>query len=111
LGVRQDGVLVSEASIPAVPALTAGRVYVEIGGAVDTGISIANPNAQAASFSFFFTDESGQDFGNGNFSIPSHGTSLEISQREPFQRLGSGANIYISGWRTDHGGNPALPHQ
>src|SRR5262249_55572649 len=84
LSVRQNGILIGEASIPAGPAVTAGRVYAQIGGAVDTGIVIANPNNEASSFSFFFTDESGQDFGNGRFTIPAGRQVSKFLSESPF---------------------------
>src|SRR5262245_59101345 len=47
-GIRRGGVLVSEAGVSASGLIRAGRIYAEVSGPVDTGIAIANPNAQAA---------------------------------------------------------------
>src|SRR5439155_21586667 len=43
-GARQNGVLVSEATVPAVTPVQSGRIYAEIGDSVDTGLAIANPS-------------------------------------------------------------------
>src|SRR5687768_13632927 len=45
-------VLVTEATVPASRAVTSGRIYVDVGGGVNTGLAIANPNSQAANISF-----------------------------------------------------------
>jgi glucose/arabinose dehydrogenase len=53
---RQSGVLVSEASVPAAPLVSSGRIYVEFTGPVNTGIAIANPNPQPVTIDYSFTD-------------------------------------------------------
>src|SRR5262249_49085912 len=64
-----DGVVVSEASIPISPLRQSGRFYVEVQGPTNTGVAFANPNDQDAVISFYFTDTSGHDFGNGSFKL------------------------------------------
>jgi CubicO group peptidase (beta-lactamase class C family) len=44
-GLRQGGVLVSEAAVPASPLIRSGRVYAEVRPPVYTGLAIANPNS------------------------------------------------------------------
>src|SRR5262245_34530686 len=46
--LRQNGVLVTEAAVPAAIPSTSGRIYAEIGDGVDTGLAIANPNNEPA---------------------------------------------------------------
>src|SRR5262245_51779629 len=42
-GYRSGGILVSEATVPEVPAVTTSdRIFVEVGGGVNTGVAIAN---------------------------------------------------------------------
>ena len=53
--------MVSEAAVPATRLIQSGRIYAEIGGGVNTGLAIANPNNQAATISFYFTDATGKD--------------------------------------------------
>src|SRR4029079_4775582 len=43
-GFRQGGNLISETAVPASAAVTSGRIFAEVGGPVNTGIAIANPN-------------------------------------------------------------------
>ena len=58
-GFRPNGVLVSEAGVPASPKIRAGRIHAEVNTAVNTGVAIANPNDQSATISFYFTDSDG----------------------------------------------------
>jgi hypothetical protein len=69
-GLRQNGVLVTESSVPASRIVAAGRVFAERGANVNTGIALANPGDEAATVSFHFTDAGGTDFGNGATIIP-----------------------------------------
>src|SRR5262245_56068657 len=48
-GFRQNDVLTSEAGVAASSLIQSGRVYAEIGGPVNTGLAIANPNSQPPS--------------------------------------------------------------
>src|SRR5207244_2276518 len=72
-GYRPNGVLVSEAGVPATAPALRGRIYASVDGAVNTGIAMANPNSSDATVSFFFTDSNGASFGNGSLTIPAHG--------------------------------------
>jgi len=87
---RQGGVLVSEAAFAASAPIRAGRTYVEVGGALNTGIALANPGSQAASVSFFFTDATGTNFGESNISIPPNSQIAAFVNEAPFRNaLGS----------------------
>src|SRR5262249_50748111 len=68
-GFQRVGVLVSEASVPAVRPARAGRLPADIGANINTGIAIANPNDEPANVSFYFTDGSGANFSNGTTTI------------------------------------------
>jgi len=81
---RQNGVLVSEAGVPASSPLLRGRIYASVDGAVNTGIALANPNDSQATVSFFFTDATGTDFGNGSMIIPAHGQIAKFLNEAPF---------------------------
>jgi len=81
---RQNGVLVSEASVPAMPLFQSGRIYAEVNGLTDTGVAFANPNTQAATITFNFTDASGVDFGNASFDIPAGGQLARFLDQAPF---------------------------
>lgn len=82
--LRQGGVLVSEASVPAAPFLRSGRVFVNIGGPVKTGLAVANPNDRPATLSFYFTDSSGRDFNAGTIVIPANGQIARFLDESPF---------------------------
>src|SRR3989449_923931 len=77
LSGRVGGVLVGEASVPAASTMSSGRVYASINGPINTGIAFANPNDEEAVISFYFTDGSGNNFGQGSFSL---GANLQISR-------------------------------
>jgi len=84
IGVRTGGVLVSEASVPAVSTLSSGRVYASVNGRVNTGIAIANPNGEDAVISFNFTDMSGNDFGQGSFTLGANRQLTAFLDQAPF---------------------------
>ena len=68
-GFTQNGVLVSEAGVPASALIQEGRIFAEVNGPVNTGIAIANPNDGAVTIWFVFTDTDGIDYGNGSFTL------------------------------------------
>jgi hypothetical protein len=83
-GLRQAGVLVSEAGVPAAQSLLSGRIHAEVGGSVNTGVAMANPGSTAASVVFHFTDLQGVDFGSGMTSIPANGQIAAFLNQAPF---------------------------
>ena len=83
-GFRQNSVLVTEAAVPASPAIRSGRIFAEVNGAVNTGLAIANPNNQPANISFLFTDADGQNFGQGNTTIAAGGQIAAFLDQSPF---------------------------
>jgi len=83
-GYRRDGVLVSEATVPVSQAIRDGRIPTEIGGPVNTGIAIANPNIQAATIAFYFTDAMGIQLYSGTVNIPGGGLISSFLNESPF---------------------------
>ena len=83
-GYRPNNVLVTEAGVPATPVLRTGRIYAEVAGAVNTGVAIANPNNQPANISYYFTDNSGKNFGAGTTTIPAAGQIAKFLNQAPF---------------------------
>jgi len=79
-----DGVLVSEAAIPAPALVRSARIHAEIQNAATTGIAIANPNAQAAFVDFYFTDSSGLRLYSGSATIPKEGQIAAFLNQSPF---------------------------
>lgn len=83
-GLRQGGMLVSEASVPVSPLILSGRIFAEVAGPVNTGLAIANPNNQAVRIAFYFTDENGTDFGHNNTTIPANSQLAAFLDQAPF---------------------------
>jgi hypothetical protein len=84
-GLRQDGTLVSEVGVPAVPARTSGRIYAEIAGALNAGLAIANPNSSAASINFQFIDSAGVSAGTGTMTVPANGQIAQFLDQAPLR--------------------------
>ena len=83
-GSRQNGILVSEAGVPAAAAVLEGRIFAETDGALRTGIAMANPNDTAATVGFFFTDSQGIDSGHGTFTLGSREQIARFLNEDPF---------------------------
>ena len=83
-GYRENGVLVAEAGIPGTVPARRGRIYAETSDSANTGLAIANANDSAATVSFYFTDATGKDFGNGTVNIPPHGQIARFLNETPF---------------------------
>ncbi len=83
-GFRHDGILVSEAGVPAVETVLEGRIFAETDGAVRTGLAIANPNDGPATIGFFFTDSNGMDYGNGSLMLEPREQRARFLDEDPF---------------------------
>ena len=68
-GYHPGDYLVGETALPAVKPIKTGRIYAELDDRVNTGVAIANPNAEPTTVSFFYTDASGTDIGAGSAII------------------------------------------
>jgi hypothetical protein len=82
---KPNGVLISETAVPASPLRNSGRIFAESSGPVRTGIAIANPSAQDAVVSFYFTDSAGSNFGAGNTTIPAHQQFAAFLDQAPYR--------------------------
>jgi hypothetical protein len=82
---RNSGVLGSETALAAAGPGFSGRSFVEIGGAFNTGVALANPNNQAASVSFFFTDAAGTNFGDSSITIAANSQVVAFLTEAPFR--------------------------
>jgi hypothetical protein len=83
-GFRFNGIQVTEFAVPAVRPILSGRLYVEIAGAVNTGLILANANPQAASISWYATNLAGTDAFSGGFSINSNTQMAVFLNQAPF---------------------------
>jgi hypothetical protein len=77
-------VLITETGVPASTQVTAGRIYAEVQGQVNTGLALANESGTAANVSFYFTDADGQDFGSGSLTIPAGHQIVGFLNQAPF---------------------------
>ena len=83
-GFRQNGVLISEAGVPAAEPVQEGRIFAEVNGPVNTGLAIANPNDMPATIHFYFTDTSGTRFADGSFELGAHQQIARFLDQAPF---------------------------
>jgi sugar lactone lactonase YvrE len=84
---RSGNTLVSETSVPATATLKSGRIYAEVNGPANTGLAIANPNNQAATINFFFTDTGGNDLGAGAMTIGANQQIAKFLDSDPFKKF------------------------
>jgi hypothetical protein len=89
-GLRSNNVLISEAAVPATPAILTGRFYAEVGGAIRTGVAMANPNNQAVTLSFYVTNNNGSVM-QGSTTIPANNQIAAFLDQAPFN-AGTGFN-------------------
>ncbi len=82
--LRKNGVLISETSVPTSPLISAGRIFAEINGLIDTGLVITNPNSKPVKVSFYFTDASG-DFNTGETTIAAREQIAKFLDQLPFK--------------------------
>jgi len=83
LAFRQGTTLISETAVSPVPLIQSGRIYAERNQKVNTAIAIANPSAQPAVLSFYFTDETGT-FGGGTTTIDARSQLAAFLDEYPF---------------------------
>jgi hypothetical protein len=84
-GWRSGGVLITEAGVPSTTTLQSGRLFADVGGPVNTGLALANPNNQDVAVSFYFTDGSGSNFGEGSFTLPANNQIAAFLSEQPFR--------------------------
>lgn len=92
--LRQSGLVVAEAAVPATPLTRSGRVHVEMDTAVKTGVAISNPNGQPAAVRFYFTDANGRNYGEGALTIPPNGQVAQFLDEAPFQAAPSALSTW-----------------
>ena len=84
-----EGVLISEAGVPATAPVLEGRIFAEVNGPVNTGLAIANPNDGPAFIQFYFTDTGGTRFAEGSFDLGAHEQTAKFLDQPPFNGGGS----------------------
>jgi len=86
-GLRANGALISETTVPAVGALSTGRVYAQAGSAINTGIAIANPHTSEVTLTFYFADSAGVITHQGTTSIPANSQITGFLTETPFNNV------------------------
>jgi glucose/arabinose dehydrogenase len=85
IGRRENGVLISEATVAAAPLISSGRVFVDSAPA-ETGIAIVNPNSQAVTIDFYFTNASGENVEAGSTTIGAGEQLAGFLNQPPFRQ-------------------------
>ena len=84
-GLRdRQGVLITEAAVPASATLHRGRIFAEVGGAVRTAVAFANPNGRPAEIDFYVTDSGGNRVAEGSFTLQAYQHMAGFLNEEPF---------------------------
>jgi hypothetical protein len=83
-GLRQNGILVTEAGVPGMVTMITGRTYAEVNGPINTGVAFANPNSSPVVISFNFTDQAGNDFGQNSFTLAANAQIAKFLNEAPF---------------------------
>jgi hypothetical protein len=83
-GYRQNGVLISEAGVPATRPLTTGRIYGEVNPSVRSGMAIANPNSEPAVLTFTFVNENGDTVFSSSATINPNSQVAAFLNEPPF---------------------------
>ena len=85
---NSDGVLVSEAGVPAAGLVSNGRIFAEVNGPANTGLALANPNEVPATIRFHVTDSDGVDSGHDSFQLGAGEQTARLLDWEPFHISG-----------------------
>jgi hypothetical protein len=86
-GFRKNGVVISEATVPAAGLISRARIYAELDGASRTGVAVANPSTEPATISFYFTNADGQTVKTGSATLPANGQIAAFLDELPFNSL------------------------
>ena len=80
----REGVLITEASVPASAPVHRGRIFAEVGSPVSTAVAFANPNDRPAEIDFYVTDTAGNRIADGRFTLEAHRHMAQSLSAEPF---------------------------
>ena len=83
-----EGVLITEASVPAAAPVRKGRIFAEVGDSVNTAVAFANPNGRPVDISFYLTDTAGSRTGEGSFTLEAFRHQAALLNAPPFEVAG-----------------------
>ena len=81
---KLNGILIGQASVGATAPILSGRIYAEVGGPVNTGVAIANPNGTGATVTYYFTDANGQNSPSASFPLAANAQTSVFLTEAPF---------------------------
>jgi hypothetical protein len=84
IALQSQGTLVSEITVPTATAFRGGRIYAETGGGVDTGLALANLNAEPIPLAWYFTRSTGEPGASGILTLPAKGQIGQFLSEAPF---------------------------
>jgi hypothetical protein len=84
LELRQGGVLVNQTGLPGTPTMLSGRTYAEVNGSINTGVAFVNPGSLPVTIAFNFTDQFGNDFGQGSLALGTGAHTAKFFSEAPF---------------------------
>ena len=80
-----EGVLITEASVPAAAPVRQGRIFAEVGDSVNTAVAFVNPNRQPVDISFYLTDTAGSRTARGSFTLEAYRHLAGLLNAPPFE--------------------------
>ena len=84
-GLRnRQGLLITEASVPASRLVRWGRIFAEVGGPVRTAVAFANPNGRPANIDFYVTDTAGNRIVEESFVLEAYQHLAGFLNAEPY---------------------------
>ena len=83
-----EGVLITEASVPAAAPVRQGRIFAEVGDSVNTAVAFVNPNRQPVDISFYLTDTAGSRTAQGSFTLEAFRHLAGLLSAPPFEVAG-----------------------
>jgi hypothetical protein len=84
LDFQSGGAVLEEVLLPLSAESTSARIYAEIGGGINTGVSFTNPNEEPAGVSFHLRAADGSHLKSGFVEIPPRGQISSFLTDEPF---------------------------
>jgi hypothetical protein len=85
---RPNDVLISETSVTMASITHFGRIFVEVGGPVNTGVAIGNPTAHTVTIDFAFVDTSGAVVKTGTTQLFPFARVTRFVNEAPFSLKG-----------------------
>ena len=83
-----EGVLITEASVPAAAPVRRGRIFAEVGDSVNTAVAFANPASRPVDITFYLTDTAGTRIGEGSFTLEAYHHLAGLLNAPPFEAAG-----------------------